>query len=85
MGIMVFVRKVDQFLDTALDDGLGAFVAGEQRHIHPRPFQVVVGAVQDGVQLGVADVHILGLQVLALALPGHLLSYISQQIKIHHS
>ena len=50
MGIMVFVRKVDQFLDTALDDGLGAFVAGEQRHVHPRPFQVVVGAVQDGVQ-----------------------------------
>ena len=34
--------------------------------------QVVVGTVEDGVQLGVADVHILGLQGGSLPLPRHL-------------
>ena len=39
--------------------------------VHPRPLQVVVGAVEDGVQLSVANVHILGVQRVALPLPRH--------------
>ena len=45
---------------------------GEEGDIHPRALEVVVGAVEDGVQLGVAHVHILGVQRCALPLPGHL-------------
>src|SRR5699024_8370364 len=71
VAVVVLIRKIDQLLDAALDDRLGALIAGEQRHIHPRAGQVVVRAVEDRVQFRVADIHILGFQVLALALPGH--------------
>src|SRR5699024_1820940 len=57
VAVVVFIRKIDQLLDAALDDRLGAFVAGEQRHIHPRAGQVVVRAVEDRVQFRVADIH----------------------------
>ena len=39
-GSGVLVREVDHFLDTALDDGLGTFVSGEQRHIDAAAPQV---------------------------------------------
>lgn len=68
---MVLVTVIHDLPDAALDDGLGTLVAGEQRHIYPRALEVVVGAVEDGVQLRMADVHILGFQRLALPLPGH--------------
>ena len=42
-----------------------------KRDVHPRALEVVVGAVEDGVQLGVADVHIFRIQRLTLPLPRH--------------
>ena len=52
IAVVVFVVVIDDFLDARLDDGLGALVAGEEGYINPGALQVVVGAVQDGVQLG---------------------------------
>ena len=69
--VVVLVRVIDDLFDAALDDGLGALVAGEQRHIHPRALEVAVGRVEDGVQLRMADIHVFGLQRVALPLPGH--------------
>ena len=39
--------------------------------VHSFALEVVVGAVEDGVQLGVADVHIFRVQRLTLPLPRH--------------
>ena len=68
---MVLVAVIDHLGDAGLDDGLGALVAGEKGHIHPGTLQVVVGAVQDGVQFRMADVHVFGVQRLTLPVPGH--------------
>ena len=72
IAVVILVAVVHHLGNAGLDDGLGALVAGEQGHINPGTLQVVVGAVEDGVQLGVADVHILGLQGGTLSLPRHL-------------
>ena len=72
VGIMVFIRKIDDFPDAALNDGLGALVAGEQRHIHPRTAQIAVSTVQNGVQLRMADVHVFGFQLVTFAVPRHI-------------
>ena len=69
IAVVVLVAVIHHLGNAGLDDGLGALVAGKQSHIHPGALQVVVGAVENGVQLGVADVHILGLQGRALPLP----------------
>ena len=53
IGVVVLVAVVDDLGDAGLDDGLGTLVAGEEGDIHPRALEVVVGAVEDGVQLGV--------------------------------
>ena len=71
IGVVVLVAVVDDLGDAGLDDGLGTLVAGEEGDIHPRALEVVVGAVEDGVQLGVADVHIFRVQRLTLPLPRH--------------
>ena len=39
IGIAILVGKVYYLLYAGLYDGLGAFVAGEQRHIERRPLQ----------------------------------------------
>ena len=71
IGVVVFVAVIDDLRDAGLDDGLGTFVAREESHIDACAFQVVVRAVEDGVQLGVADVHVFGLQRFALPFPWH--------------
>ena len=71
IGVVVLVAVVDDLGDAGLDDGLGTLVAGEEGDVHPRALEVVVGAVEDGVQLGVADVHIFRVQRLTLPLPRH--------------
>ena len=71
IGIVVLVAVVHHLGDAGLDDGLGALVAGEEGHVDPGTLQVVVGAVQDGVELRMADVHVLRVQRVALALPWH--------------
>ena len=72
IAVVVLVAVIHHLGNAGLDDGLGALVAGEEGHIHPRALEVVVGAVEDGVELRVADVHILGVQGFTLPLPGHL-------------
>ena len=67
-GVGVLVGQVDHFLHAALNDGLGALVAGEQRHIDPAAPQVTAVGVQDGVQLRVDHIGILGHR--AFPLPG---------------
>ena len=69
---MVFIDNKKLLLDAALDDALGALVAGEKGHIHPRPPQVAVGGIQNRVELGMADIHIFCLQRRPFPLPGHL-------------
>ena len=71
IGVVVLVAVVDDLGDAGLDDGFGTLVAGEEGDVHPRALEVVVGAVEDGVQLGVADVHIFRIQRLTLPLPRH--------------
>src|SRR5699024_9106584 len=71
VAVVVFVVVIDDLPDARLDDGFGTLVAGEEGDVDPRPLEVVVGAVEDGVQLGVAYVHIFGVQGLALPAPGH--------------
>lgn len=57
IGIVVLVAVVHHLGDAGLDDGLGALVAGRGSR-RPGHLQVVVGAVQDGVELRMADIHI---------------------------
>ena len=68
---MILVAVIHQLFDTRLNDGLGALVAGEQGDVNPGALEVVVGAVEDGVELGMADVHVFGLQRIAFPVPGH--------------
>ena len=58
----VLVREVDHGLDARLDDHLGALVAGEERHVYRAARHVLGVLVEDGVHLGVADVHVLVVQ-----------------------
>ena len=70
----VFVAVIDDFLDAALDDRLGALVAGEEGHIQLGPLQAAAPVVQDGIELAVDGIYILGLQgILPLPVPGKLL------------
>ena len=39
IGIGVFIAEVNDLADPALDDGLGAFIAGKQRYIKLAPLQ----------------------------------------------
>ena len=67
IAVVVLVAVVHHLGNAGLDDGLGTLVAGEEGHIDPCALQVVVSAVQDGIQLGMADVHIFCVQRVALA------------------
>ena len=58
----VLVRQIDDLLDAALDDHLGALVAREQRHVDGAAGHVLRVLVEDGVHLRVAHVHIFVLQ-----------------------
>ena len=60
--LAVFVRKVDDCPDAALDDHLGALVAGEQRHVDGAARHVLRVLVEDGVHLGVTHVHVFVIQ-----------------------
>ena len=68
-GILIFVGQVQHFLDAALDDGLGALVAGEQSHENPAAPEVTAVGIEDGIQLRVDHVGVLG--ILAAAVPGN--------------
>lgn len=68
----VFIGKVHNLPDAALDDRLGAFVAGEQRAVNAAAPQPGAGVIQNGVELGVADVSVFRFEHGAFALPGEL-------------
>lgn len=65
-AVGVFIGKVQHFLYTALNDGLGALVAGKQGHIQAAASQVPPVGVEDGVQLRVDHIGVLGLGPLPL-------------------
>ena len=71
IGVVVLIAVVHHLRNAGLDDGFGALVAGEEGDVHPGPLEVVVGAVEDGVELRMADIHILGVQGVSLPVPGH--------------
>lgn len=48
-SIGVFVLHKDHFLDAALDDGFGAFVAGKEGDVDRGPFERTAVIVQNGV------------------------------------
>ena len=70
----VLVRQIDNLLDAALDDHLGALVAREEGDVDRAPLDVRRVLVQYGVHLGVAHVQVLVLQRVRRSLtPWHLL------------
>lgn len=60
----VFVGEVDDLGDTGLDDGFGALVAGEKGNVEAAAFEVGGIGVEDGVELGVADIEVFAFQIL---------------------
>lgn len=60
----VLVREIDDLLDAALDDHLGALVAREEGDVDRAPLDVRRVLVQYGVHLGVAHVQVLVLQLV---------------------
>lgn len=72
-GAVVFVTIIDDFGDAGLDQSLGAFVAGEKGRINTGTFHVRSGIIQNGVQLGMAYIVVLGLKLIAFTLPGILI------------
>lgn len=69
IGSSVFVRVVDDFGDTALDECLGAFVTREECGVYLGTFHVGSGIVQDGIQLGVANEEIFGVKIASDTFP----------------
>ena len=61
-SVLIFVTVIHNGFDPRLYDRLGALVAGELGNIKLRPFQTSASVVQNGVQLTVGDVKILGIQ-----------------------
>ena len=69
--LRVLVGEVNDLLDAGLDDDLGALVAGEEGDVDLAALDVGRVLVEDGVHLGVADVHVLVLQPVGAGLaPG---------------
>lgn len=69
IGVVVLVAVVDDLGDAGLDDGLGTLVAGEEGDIHPRALEVVVGAVEDGVELRVMSEIIMSIPRCRVSAP----------------
>ncbi len=69
----IFVRQVDDLTDAGLDDGLAAFIAGEQCCIDLAAAQVHTDIIQDGIELCMTNIGILGLEKSALVLPGKII------------
>ena len=67
-GVGVLIAEVEDLFDTALDDGLGTFVAGEQGNVELTAPEVTAVGVENGVQLRMDHVRVLGL--FAGAVPG---------------
>lgn len=68
--IFIFIRAVNDLLDPALDDRLGAFIAGEKRHVKLRPLKASAPVIQDRVQFAVHGIKIFRFQrVLSLSRP----------------
>lgn len=71
VGVVVFVGQVHDAPDAALDQNLGALVTGKQGDIGRRTGQVGAVLVHDGVEFGVTDIGVLGVERrLGLARPG---------------
>lgn len=70
---VVFVTVIDDFGDAGLNQGFGAFVAGEKGCINAGTLHIRSGIIQNGVQLGMAYIVILGLKLIAFTLPGILI------------
>ena len=67
-GVIVLIRKVENFFDAALNNGLGAFVTGEQCNEDAAVAEASAVGIQNGIQLSVNNIGILGL--LTFPLPG---------------
>ena len=65
-GIPVFVIGIDHGADPGLNDGLGAFIAWEERYIQRGAFKTGAAVIQDCVQLTVDGIRILCLQLIAV-------------------
>ena len=65
--IGIFVIEIDHLGDAALNDRLRALVAGEEVDIKTGALEGLSVSVENGVQLGVYDILLLG--ILALTLP----------------
>ncbi len=67
---VVFVREKDDFPNADLNDEFGTLITGEKRNVNARTFEFgLIRGIGDGVHLGVADVGILGIEEITLAVP----------------
>ena len=57
-GVAVFVRKINHFPDTALDNCLGALIAGEKCCIAGTAAHRAVIGIKYSVKLSMADVKV---------------------------
>lgn len=64
----VLVRHVDDVGDSGLNDQFCAFSTREKRDVHCAVGHVSGYSVEDSIHLGVADVHVLAVQVCPAAL-----------------
>jgi len=53
-----------------LNDGLGAFIAWKQSRVNGAAFEVHTNIVEDGIEFGVANKRILGVQEFSFLAPG---------------
>jgi hypothetical protein len=72
VSLGVLVRKVDHLRDSRLDYHLRTFVAGEEGHIEAAVVEVGGDLVDYRVELGVADILLFSIQVVAFPRPREL-------------
>ena len=68
--VPVFIGKINNFLDSALDDSFRAFIAGKESNIKGRAFEGggIIG-IEDGIELSMADIGVFGLTPVPGACP----------------
>ena len=68
--VPVFVGKIYNFLDSALDDSFRAFIAGKESNIKGRAFEGsgIVG-IEDGIEFSMADIGVFGFAPVPGACP----------------
>lgn len=60
----MFIRQIDDFSHTRLDDNFGAFIARKQCHIQCTIFQIGRQFIEHGIDFSMAHVHVFRVQTI---------------------